>query len=78
MQVRQMTVITPPDKAGFYWFRYDNLSSKVHYKVLLEVVQMQPQPTEIGGKFVVRWMNQLVPLEQMPEGLWRGPIADLR
>ena len=73
-----MTVITPPDKAGFYWFRYYNLSSRVHYKVLLEVVQMQPQPTEIGGKFVVRWMNQLVPLEQMPEGLWRGPIADLR
>jgi hypothetical protein len=63
-----MTVITPPDKAGFYWFRYDNLSSRVHYRVLLEVVQMQP----------VRWMNQLVPLEQMPEGLWRGPIADLR
>jgi hypothetical protein len=73
-----MTFITPPDKAGFYWFRYDNLSSRVHYRVLLEVVQMQPQPTEIGGKFVVRWMNQLVPLEQMPEGLWRGPIADLR
>ena len=73
-----MTVITPPDKAGFYWFRYDNLSSRVHYRVLLEVVQMQPQPTEIGGKFVVRWMNQLVPLEQMPEGLLRGPIADLR
>ena len=73
-----MTVITPPDKAGFYWFRYDNLSSNVHYKVLLEVVQIQPQRTEIGGKFVVRWMNQLVPLEYMPEGLWRGPIADLR
>ena len=71
-----MTVITPPDKAGFYWFRYDNLSSNIHYKVLLEVVQIQPQPTEIGGKFVVRWMNQLVPLEYMPEGLWRGPIAD--
>ena len=59
-----MTLATPPpDQAGFYWFRYDNLSSHVHFKVLLEVIQMQPKATEIGGKFVVRWFNQLVPVE---------------
>jgi len=46
--------------------------------VLLQVIQMQPKATEIGGKFVVRWFNQLVPLEQVPEGLWRGPVRDLR
>jgi len=72
-----MTPARPPDKAGFYWFRYDNLSSHVHFNVLIEVVQVQPQPSEIGGKFLVRWMNQIVPLEQVPEGLWRGPITDL-
>jgi hypothetical protein len=74
-----MTLATPrPDQAGFYWFRYDNLSSDVHFKVLLQVIQMQPQATEIGGKFLVRWFNQLVPLEQVPQGLWRGPLRDLR
>lgn len=73
-----MTLATPPDQAGFYWFRYDNLSSNVHFNVLLQVIQMQPKPSKIGGKFLVRWMNQLVPLEQVPEGLWRGPIMDMR
>ena len=73
-----MTVATPPDQAGFYWFRYDNLASHVHFNVLLQVIQMQPRPTEIGGQFVVRWGNQLVPLEQVPQGLWRGPVKDLR
>jgi hypothetical protein len=74
-----MTLTTPPpDQAGFYWFRYDNISAHVHFKVLLQVIQMQPKATEIGGKFLVRWFNQLIPLEQVPEGLWRGPIRDLR
>lgn len=49
-----MTIVTPPDKAGFYWFRYDNLSSHAHFNVLIEVIQMQPKPSEIGGKFLVR------------------------
>jgi hypothetical protein len=49
---------TPPNQAGFYWFRYDDLSSHVHFKVLLQVIQ-------------------LIPLEQVPAGLWRGPIRDL-
>jgi len=39
---------------------------------------MQPKASQIGGKFLVRWLNQLVPLELVPEGLWRGPITDLR
>ena len=74
-----MTLATPtPDQAGFYWFRYDNLASHVHFKVLLQVIQVQPKATEIGGQFLVRWFNQLIPLEQVPEGLWRGPIRDLR
>jgi hypothetical protein len=68
---------TPPNQAGFYWFRYDDLSSHVHFKVLLQVIQMQPKPTEIGGRFLVRWFNQLIPLEQVPAGLWRGPLRDL-
>lgn len=69
---------TPPTQAGFYWFRYDNLASRTHFKVLLQVIQMQPKATDIGGQFVVRWFNQLIPLEQVPEGLWRGPVRDLR
>ena len=73
-----MTLATPPNEAGFYWFRYDNLSSHIHFNVLLQVIQMQPKPTEIGGKFVVRWFNPRKPLEQGPEGLLRGPIRDLR
>lgn len=73
-----MTLATPPNKAGFYWFRYDDLPSHVHFKVLTEVIQMQPKASQIGGKFLVRWLNQLVPLELVPEGLWRGPITDLR
>jgi hypothetical protein len=74
-----MTTAAPrPEQAGFYWFRYDDLTSQLHFKVLLEVIQMQPRPTEIGGKFLVRWFNRLVPLEQVPDGLWRGPIRDLR
>jgi hypothetical protein len=73
-----MTLAAPqPDQAGFYWFRYDDLSSRVHYKVLVEVIQMQPKPTEIGGKFLVWWLNRLVPLEQVPPGLWRGPIRTI-
>lgn len=66
-----------PQQAGMYWFRYDDLSSHVSYKVLIEVIQMQPRATEIGGKFLVWWMNRLVPLEQVPPGRWRGPITDL-
>lgn len=74
-----MTATAPrPDQAGFYWFRYDNLSARRHFQVLIEVIQMQPHATEIGGKFLVRWFNQLVPLERVPEGQWRGPITDLR
>jgi hypothetical protein len=73
-----MSLAVPPDQAGFYWFRYDNLSSRVHFNLLLQVIQMQPKPTEIGGQFVVQWGNQLVPLEQVPPGLWRGPLKDLR
>ncbi len=67
-----------PDQAGFYWFRYDDLSSHVHFQVMIEVIQMQPKASQIGGRFLVRWLNQLVPLEQVPKGLWDGPITDLR
>jgi hypothetical protein len=73
-----MPILPPqPQQAGLYWFRYDDLSSHVSFKVLIPVVQMQPTATEIGGKFLVWWLNRLVPLEQVPAGLWRGPIRDL-
>jgi hypothetical protein len=77
--VSSMTLTAPqPEQAGFYWYRYDDLSSHRYFKVLVEVIQMQPQTTQIGGKFLVWWLNRLVPLEQVPAGRWRGPIRDLR
>ena len=64
-----------PNQAGFYWYRYDN-KSDLSFVVLTEVIQMQPKVTHIGGKFLVRWLNQLIPLEQVPAGRWSGPTKD--
>ena len=56
-----MTLATPrPDQAGFYWFRYDNLSSHVHFKVFLagnEVVASQIFfPEEINKDVFAQWL----------------------
>lgn len=67
-----------PNQAGFYWFHYDNRSSHVHFKVFITVVPVQPRTSQIGGKFLVWWLNRLIPLEQVPKGVWNGPITDLR
>ena len=55
-----MTLATPrPDQAGFYRFRYDNLSSHVHFKVFLggnEVVASQIFfPDEINKEVFTQW-----------------------
>ncbi|HEY6084795.1 MAG TPA: hypothetical protein VIU63_05330 [Nitrospira sp.] len=66
-----------PEQPGFYWFRCEEVTGD-GFEVLTEVIQMQPRETHIGGKFVVRWLNEMILLEQVPAGRWHGPLRDFR